>query len=462
MSLNLLLLDHRGKNLNNFSNCPELKLHTVYVVNDEIKNKYHTAYEDISVITYDDITNNTKIKHSYDEINSYEHLMHKVIRYTKRQIDNINTINYLYYIHLSFWIDFFENNKIDLIFSEGESGQVDLKIPMEVAKSKNIKVFVMENITASTQKWIHGLKDYNTKEFIDFSKTSWIYPKVSKDNHLFNTKHYKRTNKLSLKEIVLLITFSKTGLFFLSFLNYFIDLKVNFGRETITMKEIYKWYIKVNNIKNYYKKIAIKDIDLNTKYIYYPLHFEPEASFDSRIDLPSQLLAIKMISDTLPEGWKLYVKEHPSQYDIFNYKRWYYPINFTNYKDELFYNTINKFKNVDLLNYNITSKELIKNTMCVVTFVGTVSYEAISEKKPLMIFGSEASPLKYCQDVFKIKAPSDVVDTMEKLKNNFIPNYSDFSKIENNYFFEQDKETEQPTIPSEVLLEALEQWNYIV
>lgn len=458
MSLNLLLLDHRGKYLNNFSDSEELKIHTAYVAHNDIKNKYKEEAAEVSVISYDDITNNTKIKHSYAELNSYEYMMHKVIRYTKRQISNINSINYLYYVHLSFWIDFFDNNDIDMIFSEGESGQIDIKIPMEVAKSKNIKVLVMENITASNDTWIHALKDYNTQEFIDFSRTSWVYPEGILDNHLYNSNHYKKKNKIPFREKISLFAYSKLGVKLFGVADLFLDLKVNFARQQIGRHELSQWYSKVDSVEKYYKSLTVKEVDFDLKYIYYPLHYEPEASFDSRIDLPSQLLAVKMISDGLPDGWKLYVKEHPSQYDIFNYKRWYYTINYTNYKDNSFYDFMDKLENVEILSSDVKSKELIDSAACVVTFVGTVAYEAINQKKPLMIFASEASPLQYCEDVFKIKSPSDINLAVNKLKNNFIPNYNDYERIEKKYFFEQNKETEEPKIPPKILIEALKQF----
>ena len=61
----------------------------------------------------------------------------------------------------------------------------------------------------------------------------------------------------------------------------------------------------------------------NEKFFYYALHFEPEGSIQTRVTMESQLTIIKLLSECIPEGYFLYVKEHPWQFrlnnDLFSY-----------------------------------------------------------------------------------------------------------------------------------------------
>ncbi len=131
-------------------------------------------------------------------------------------------------------------------------------------------------------------------------------------------------------------------------------------------------------LKKAYRSISIKP-DLNRKYIYFPLHFQPERSScpEGSVYTDQQIL-IKMIADKLPEGTYLYVKEHPSQYMMTRG-----PLG----RRPSFYTDIQKIPKVILVDDFVSSNLLIRNSIAVVTLTGTAGLEALLRGKPALICG---------------------------------------------------------------------------
>ncbi len=121
--------------------------------------------------------------------------------------------------------------------------------------------------------------------------------------------------------------------------------------------------------------------DLGQNYVFYGMHMQPEkTSQPLGGEFDNQLLPIKIISDSLPKGWKLYVKEHPNQ---FNEKK----IVNNNYRDINFYKMIKSLKNVELVSLYVPSSDLIENAKMVSTLTGTLGWEALQKNIPVLAFG---------------------------------------------------------------------------
>lgn len=108
-------------------------------------------------------------------------------------------------------------------------------------------------------------------------------------------------------------------------------------------------------------------------FIYFPLHFEPEAS--TMVFAPkfaNQLLLIEQIARSMPAGYRLLVKEH---------------IPNTGRRPHHFYHRLTKIPDVELISPFENSFQLIQDAKLVVTITGTAGWESILLKKPTMIFG---------------------------------------------------------------------------
>lgn len=109
------------------------------------------------------------------------------------------------------------------------------------------------------------------------------------------------------------------------------------------------------------------------RFLLYPLHFHPESSTSilagSWLD---EYEVIRNIAFNLPEGMRLYVKDHVSA--------WAYPT-----LD--FYRRLRTLPNVRLLPPEAPTKQLIKESAAVITLTSTVGYEALLLKKRVFLYG---------------------------------------------------------------------------
>ncbi len=112
---------------------------------------------------------------------------------------------------------------------------------------------------------------------------------------------------------------------------------------------------------------------LNSSYIYYPLHYEPEASLNGlEPHFSNQMYAIELLSRSVPVGINVLVKEHPS--GIGNRPSYWIDI-------------IEKFPRVKLVHPLENSIDLIKHSIATATITGTSGFEAALLGKPVISLG---------------------------------------------------------------------------
>jgi len=129
-------------------------------------------------------------------------------------------------------------------------------------------------------------------------------------------------------------------------------------------------YLKYNikYIQKYFENCkVIKDAN----YIYFPLHFEPEIA-TLVLHQYNHLSIIDIISKHMPLNWKLVVKEHPAM---------------IGQREAKFYEEIKKYPNVVLLHSSCNSQQIIDNAKIVFSLSGTVIFESIVLKKPVIFTG---------------------------------------------------------------------------
>jgi hypothetical protein len=90
----------------------------------------------------------------------------------------------------------------------------------------------------------------------------------------------------------------------------------------------------------------------------------------------------------MPLHFKLYVKEHPIM---------------VGYRTHRYYRELKKIPNVKLMNPSTSSFDLIKNAKLIATITGTVGWEALIFKKPVITFGdifyNVLSAAKRCREI---------------------------------------------------------------
>jgi hypothetical protein len=115
-------------------------------------------------------------------------------------------------------------------------------------------------------------------------------------------------------------------------------------------------------------------VDWKAKYVYIPLHNQPEMSTQSLGGLfRDQLLMVEAIASILPEGWQIYIKENPRQG---SYAR-----------GPLFFHRLSRIRGVRLVPLDTSTYELAARAQLSATVCGTVGYENLCAGRPVVVFG---------------------------------------------------------------------------
>ncbi|WP_037353037.1 hypothetical protein [Selenomonas sp. FC4001] len=162
---------------------------------------------------------------------------------------------------------------------------------------------------------------------------------------------------------------------------------------------------------DYYQNNTVA-VDYKKKYVYVALHMQPENTSSPLGGIfVDQALMIEMLSYHLPQGWILYVKEHPSQVEeSFRLA--------TSYRALRFYERIKACPNVEFVPLQENTYDLISNAKAVATLTGTAGLEAITQGIPCFMFGY--SYVQYAPNVFHIKNNEDCKKAFETIGNDCI------------------------------------------
>ena len=144
-------------------------------------------------------------------------------------------------------------------------------------------------------------------------------------------------------------------------------------------------------------------------YVFCAIHYQPEkTTCPLGGDFDDQLYMIELLSKTMPKGWVLYVKEHPSQF-VTSYAR--YGEHFRSYA---YYDKIKKLENVKLVSITTDTFNLIDNAKAVATVTSTSAWEAVIRGVPALTFGH--SWFNYCNGVKYVESLNDLYLFFNKLE----------------------------------------------
>ena len=133
--------------------------------------------------------------------------------------------------------------------------------------------------------------------------------------------------------------------------------------------------------------------DPSDRYVYFPLHKQPEATTAPLGgDYQDQRLAVRLLSQELPEGWKLYVKEFPHQKE--------------SHRSQEFYAELRSLGNVELIKRNVDSLGLVEGAEFTATVTGTATLESFMLGKPAVLFGY--SIFTNADGIFDVKTRQDL------------------------------------------------------
>ncbi|MDD1422368.1 hypothetical protein MEO40_25295 [Dolichospermum sp. ST_sed1] len=401
---------------------------------DILKKVYFYRKQDNEKGFYSLIKNN-KLEITYEEIEKYRHLQLEIEHFFSRTIADISSIQNLYFHSLSFWLNVFKTHKIDSVISTSlYHGDLE-DMALSIAKSFNIATFTIECFSTVNNYIFYGIFDWKNKWYVPIDSTIKVENRASQDNVqftpskiVFSPKRHKSilyrfleyiggymavliTKKILMKDDVEALGFK------IPFFSYFSSYLLN------------------RKLLRVYRKLSTNVTD-QKKYIYFSMHFDPEAVTQTRACISSQLTLIQMLSDSVPDDIFIYVKDHPA-YTMLNSMEYSYHLpGLRNSRSVEYYDQISKMKNVKLIKIEESSEILSKNSLAVCSINGTIIIENISKyKKPIIMFDSNLSPIGKVKDIFKIKSNKDCIEALRKIVNGYKPEYNDFGEVLNKYTF---------------------------
>lgn len=404
----IVLLDRGGTFVKEIVNrYPDAKIFLVVEKQPKVIEALEYFKKQIPIfIDYNDFLSVQHVQNiDYSIIEKLKHIQNDVETMLHRVMLNNPLAKDIYHQHLSFFIQIFQDHKIDLILcTEYNLATPSHLIPFGLGKLLGIPTYAIENLPAYPAV---SLNNYNKTERVSFKNPcSELTP-----NSLIFYKHRSlQKPKKKFREKIEYIC----GAIFIEFVKCLI--KRSFTQKYLGIR--YSFFDKMNaffslkKIKQNYETLACKP-DYQKKYIYYSIHLEPEATVIGKTTLESQLTMIKMLSEALPQDWKLYVKEHPHQFMLNTSVTHYFLHNITFFKNTCFYQEINKLHNVSLISLDTPTKELIRNAQAIATINGTVTLEAMFEKKYAILFSGKAGLFGVLGNVLHVSSYQDVQNAIK-------------------------------------------------
>lgn len=160
---------------------------------------------------------------------------------------------------------------------------------------------------------------------------------------------------------------------------------------------------KSMDYRKYYETLAQTPVE-GERYIYFPLQYQPEATSNPMGgDMYSdQIVPLYILSRSLPEDIKIYVKTHPEQLSLMRTREYY---------DE-----IASIPKVRLMKIETSTYELMKNAVAVSSLTGTALWECQFFGVPVLAFGysvKNMAPLTY-----HVRTVEDCKKALEKIAEN--------------------------------------------
>jgi hypothetical protein len=307
----------------------------------------------------------------------------------------------IYLKHLKVWNHIISSKRIELFITSNVPHLVHDYIIYELCRLKNVPVIILKQSRIEgyffifnnwkilspglKEKYNRCLKRGNIKLSPDF------------DKHFLCHAGQQDTTPFYMKKPPLGRKLSKWLQSVFKEKNWRRRLRFGFGK-LLTAVEI---SLTTRILMNYYEGIS-QEVDLEKKYIYLPLHFQPEmTTMPCAGAFSDQRLIVDLLSSVLPRGYYIYVKENPKQTSMTRSRE--------------YYRQIGKYRNVRFVSRRTSTFKLIKHCQAVATATGTAGWEALFRGKPVLMFGYDF--YQYAPGVFWIKTVEDAKDAINSIKN---------------------------------------------
>tara|TARA_Y200000002_G_C22673755_1_gene661192 strand:- start:531 stop:2030 length:1500 start_codon:yes stop_codon:yes gene_type:complete len=365
----------------------------------------------------------------------------------------VYNLNNIFQKQLIFFKNFIEINKINEVFfinTPHYPSSISIYI---VAKLLNVNTIIQQRTDIDSLFFLRkDIDNFSALYQIDNENTALKkhidkYFKYNNIHSIFTSLGIKKNNltiNLFNSKIFKYFIITK-NIFIILYSDLFLRLfgikkkDINYSSD---MGNYYENNLKITLIKikrifdsfNLYKHLCTISVEpkLDENFLLFALHFQPERSTMPEGGIfNDQILALKLLSQNIPDNFIIYVKEHPRQFDIFP------QLSKRHYRNKEYYNEINNIPKVKILHPFQNLENLILNAKFISTITGSVGIEAIKKNKPCIIFSQTwymKHPLSYLanhskdlQNIFLNTSYLNIPKTNHNKFINYIKKYLFFS-----------------------------------
>lgn len=296
---------------------------------------------------------------------------------------SVSERKFLYYQYVSYWDATIKKHAPDAIIFPTIPHTVYDFVIYSLAKLYHIRTIMMEPTWISDRMII--MRDYLAgPEFLRAKKESPVVVSLEELSHDIRREYELQTcgDSDATPVFVKNIKRQYSGL-------RLFRIKLRSLVTTLTAHKDFSVFGKVfasffkrfrRNLRREYECLAAVP-DFTKPYVYFPLHYQPERNSSPQGGIfVDQLYLAEVLSASLPVGWEIYVKEHPTQ--------WLYRgADFFSYRFRGYYEALGRLPNVKIVPIGTDTYTLTKHSRAVATITGTAGFEAIMRGKPVLTFG---------------------------------------------------------------------------
>ncbi|KKW42375.1 MAG: Capsule polysaccharide export protein [Candidatus Magasanikbacteria bacterium GW2011_GWA2_56_11] len=264
--------------------------------------------------------------------------------------------------------------------------------------------FRLDNLSAELRTYYAKHRDPQADNTLYYRKTKYLVDKAKQSDILprWSTivRHLRQLTLWSTTYKYLRMMFIKVRL-------------IRFERQfTFVWQERILQYRR-NRIKKRFhaefKGLVEDNPDLAQKFVYVPLHFQPECATNPQGNIfKDQILMLETLSYALPPGWVIYAKENEIQ--------WSWPRGYLG-RYPGYYQTVAANKNIRLISPRISTFTLMEKAQAVATVTGTAGWEAVMRGTPALLFGH--TWYNGAEGVFTVSGVADCRSVFEKIARGY-------------------------------------------
>ncbi len=370
--------------------------------------------------TFDGKLHRDYYEYDSDLISKFKRSHNKIDSFIARFTSDWYIRQAYYYNALFYWNYVFRTLDIDEVILNDLQHGTSYDLALDYAKIHGIRPIIIETLTSGKSNRLKAFFDYSKKQYIEIPAELRINSAKSIKNFLneFSVPYkYEHQNASNTINFIVNNLYSLFGpvIFFLK-----PTLKRTFlvqYSQKIPYWKLATQLLKMKHLLRYYERYSVKP-NFKESYIYFPLHFQPEASISVNTSINDQLTLIKMLSNVTDKKTKIFIKEHPVYQKIGEPKFHYHLAAVCDYRSKWFYDELSKLENVVLIDLEANQSELIKNAKAVAVINGSVLFEALFlHSVPVISFSPASNPLtQKCDHVIRVNSYEECRKALETIK----------------------------------------------